>query len=71
MYVAFVIDCFSRPIVGWHAATVKDTAIATTALKMALWPTGPRQTCRSRRVHPSQRCGQSVHIKLPSRKPLP
>jgi putative transposase len=35
--VAFVVDCFSRAIVGWHAATVKDTAMVTTALKMALW----------------------------------
>jgi transposase InsO family protein len=37
VHVAFVIDCFSRSIVGWHAATVKDTAMVTTALKMALW----------------------------------
>lgn len=37
VYVAFVIDCFSRAIVGWHASTVKDTAMVTTALKMALW----------------------------------
>jgi putative transposase len=37
VYVAFVIDCYSRAIVGWHAATVKDTAMVTTALKMALW----------------------------------
>jgi transposase InsO family protein len=37
VYVAFVIDCFSRTIVGWHAATIKDTAMVTTALKMALW----------------------------------
>ncbi|ORI12835.1 hypothetical protein BJI47_00200 [Rhodococcus sp. 1168] len=36
-YVAFVIDCFSRAIVGWHASTVKDTTLVTTALKMALW----------------------------------
>jgi transposase InsO family protein len=36
VYVAFVIDCFSRAIVGWHAATVKDTALVTTALRMAL-----------------------------------
>ncbi|MCZ9635232.1 DDE-type integrase/transposase/recombinase [Rhodococcus sp. BH5] len=36
-FVAFVIDCFSRAIVGWHASTVKDTAMVTTALKMALW----------------------------------
>jgi transposase InsO family protein len=37
VYAAFVIDCFSRFIVGWHAATVKDTAMVTTALRMALW----------------------------------
>ncbi|MGO9159055.1 IS3 family transposase [Mycobacterium sp.] len=36
VYVAFVVDCFSRAIVGWHAATVKDTTMVTTALKMAL-----------------------------------
>jgi transposase InsO family protein len=37
VYVAFVVDCYSRAIVGWHAATVKDTAVVTTALKMAWW----------------------------------
>jgi len=37
VYVAFVVDCFSRAIVGWHAATVKGTAMVTSALKMALW----------------------------------
>jgi transposase InsO family protein len=37
VYVAFVIDCFSRAIVGWHATQVKNTALVTTALKMALW----------------------------------
>ncbi|MDX1876183.1 IS3 family transposase [Mycolicibacterium sp. 120266] len=37
VYVAFVVDCFSRAIVGWHAASVKDTSMVTTALKMALW----------------------------------
>ncbi|WP_040698053.1 IS3 family transposase, partial [Nocardia vinacea] len=37
VYVAFVIDCFSRSIVGWQAATIKDTAMVTSALKMALW----------------------------------
>ena len=35
--VAFVIDCFSRAIVGWHATQVKNTAMVTTALRMALW----------------------------------
>ena len=37
VYVSFVIDCFSRAIVGWHAATTKTTPLVTTALRMALW----------------------------------
>ena len=37
VYVSFVIDCFSRAIVGWHAATVKTTPLVTTALRMGLW----------------------------------
>jgi len=36
-YVSFVIDCFSRAIVGWHAATVKTTPLVTVALRMGLW----------------------------------
>jgi putative transposase len=50
VYVAFVIDCFSRSIVGWHATTVKDTAMVTTALKMALW----------RRDHADHRVGAGL-----------
>lgn len=37
VYVAFVIDCYSRAIVGWHAATTKQTPLVTTALRMGLW----------------------------------
>jgi transposase InsO family protein len=37
IYVALVIDCFSRAIVGWQVCKTKDTAMVTTALKMALW----------------------------------
>ena len=36
-YVAFVVDCYSRAIVGWHASTSKATSLVTTALKMGLW----------------------------------
>lgn len=36
-YVSFVIDCYCRAIVGWHAATVKTTPLVTTALRMGLW----------------------------------
>ncbi len=36
-YVSFVIDCYSRTIVGWHASTTKTTPLVTTALRMGLW----------------------------------
>ena len=37
VYVTFVIDCFSRTIVGWHAATTKQTPLVTIALRAGLW----------------------------------
>jgi putative transposase len=37
VYVAFAIDLFSRAIVGWSAATVKDVAFVEACLRMALW----------------------------------
>jgi len=36
-YVAFVVDTFSRRIVGWSAATSKETRFVLDALEMALW----------------------------------
>lgn len=36
-YVSFVIDCYSRAIVGWHASMTKTTPLVTTALRMGLW----------------------------------
>ncbi|WP_443034919.1 DDE-type integrase/transposase/recombinase [Streptomyces sp. BE133] len=36
-YVAFVVDTFSRRIVGWSAATVKETVFVLDALEMAIW----------------------------------
>lgn len=50
VYVSFVIDCYSRAIVGWHAATVKTTPLVTTALRMGLWR---RDRARDELVHHS------------------
>jgi putative transposase len=48
VYVAFVVDVFSRAIVGWSAATSKRAKLVLDALGMALWrrdragtPAGP------------------------------
>lgn len=37
VYVAFVVDVYSRAIVGWSAATNKRTGLVLTALDMGLW----------------------------------
>jgi putative transposase len=48
VYVAFVVDIYSRAIVGWSAATHKRARLVLDALQMALWrrdrsghPAGP------------------------------
>jgi putative transposase len=37
VYVAFVVDVYSRAIVGWAAATHKRAKLVLDALQMALW----------------------------------
>ncbi|GHI01721.1 putative transposase for insertion sequence element IS986/IS6110 [Streptomyces cellostaticus] len=46
VYVAFVVDVFSRAIVGWSAATSKRAKLVLDALGMALW-------CRDRAGTPA------------------
>ena len=53
VYVAFVVDTFSRRIMGWSAATVKETVFVLDALEMALWQ-------RDREQHPVI-AGELVH----------
>jgi putative transposase len=40
VYVAFVVDVYSRAIVGWSAATHKRAKLVLDALQMALWRRG-------------------------------
>ncbi len=40
VYVAFVIDAYSRRILGWRAATSMKTALVLDALEMAIWARG-------------------------------
>ncbi|MEW1654754.1 IS3 family transposase [Streptomyces sp. NPDC093707] len=53
VYVAFVVDTFSRRIVGWSAATVKETVFVLDALEMAVWQ-------RDRDQHPVNP-GELIH----------
>ncbi|MEY9875581.1 transposase InsO family protein [Streptacidiphilus sp. MAP12-33] len=55
VYVAFVVDTFSRRIVGWSAATTKHTELVLAALEMALWQrhrTGTRPAAGELTHHP-------------------
>lgn len=53
VYVAFILDVFSRRIVAWHASTNKSTDLVMTPLRMALWQ-------RERDGHPVV-AGQLIH----------
>jgi putative transposase len=53
VYVAFVVDTFSRRIVGWAAAASKQTGLVLSALEMAIWQ-------RDRTGTPI-RAGQLIH----------
>ncbi len=53
VYVAFVVDTFSRRIVGWSASTSKETQLVLDAVEMALW-----QRDREDRPHTP---GQLIH----------
>ncbi|MER6567523.1 DDE-type integrase/transposase/recombinase [Streptomyces sp. NPDC001093] len=37
VYVAFVVDTFSRRIAGWSTALTKQTELVLSALEMAIW----------------------------------
>ncbi|QOV43883.1 IS3 family transposase [Streptomyces chromofuscus] len=53
VYVAFVVDTFSRRIVGWSASASKETQLVLDAVEMALW-----QRDREDRPHTP---GQLIH----------
>jgi transposase InsO family protein len=53
VYVAFVVDTFSRRVVGWSAATNKRTDLVLSAFEMGLWQ-------RDRTQHPVLH-GELIH----------
>jgi putative transposase len=64
VYVALVIDAFSRFIVGWQAARSLRTDLALDALEMAIWR---RQTQLDGLVHHSDRGSQYLSIRYTER----
>jgi putative transposase len=64
VYVAFVIDAFSRFLVGWQAARSLRTDLALDALEMAIWR---RQAQLEGLVHHSDRGSQYLAIRYTER----
>ena len=64
VYVAFVIDAFSRFLVGWQAARSLRTDLALDALEMAIWH---RQAQLDGLVHHSDRGSQYLAIRYTER----
>jgi putative transposase len=62
--VAFIIDAFSRMIVGWRVATTLRAELALDALEMAVWA---RQGGLDRLVHHSDRGVQYLAIRYTER----
>ena len=65
VYVAFVVDVFSRYVVGWQASTSLRTDLALDALEMALWARRGEQL--DGLVHHSDRGVQYVDIRYTER----
>jgi putative transposase len=60
VYAAFVIDCFSRFIVGWRLADHLRTDLPLDALEMALWQ---RKVHRGQTIHHSDHGSQYLSIR--------
>jgi len=65
VYVAFVIDVFSRRIVGWRAATSLRSDLALDALEQAIAERRPN--AEARLVHHSDRGAQYLAIRYTAR----
>jgi putative transposase len=63
-YAAFVIDCYSRLLVGWRLASHLRTDLALDALEMAIWR---RDTTLDGLIHHSDRGGQYLAIRYADR----
>ena len=64
-YTAFVIDAFSRAIVGWRVASSLRADLALDALEMAIWARQPR--AEDRPIHHSDRGVQYLAIRYSER----
>lgn len=64
VYAAFIVDCFSRFIVGWRLASHMRTDLPLDALEMALWQ---RDVQSGQLIHHSDRGSQYLSIRYTER----
>ncbi|MCQ9163970.1 IS3 family transposase [Arthrobacter sp. STN4] len=67
VYAAFVLDVFSRRVVGWQLSTTMHTALALDALEMGLWTRHRDRKDVSQLVHHSDRGVQYRAIRYTER----
>jgi putative transposase len=67
VYAAFVIDVYSRQVVGWQLATHLRTDLALDALEMAIWRRQREHADLSQLVHHSDRGVQYLSIRYTER----
>ena len=65
VYVAFIIDVFSRYVVGWQVSRSLHVELALDALEMAFWQRGTAQLAGL--IHHSDRGGQYLAIRYTER----
>ncbi|MEZ0109631.1 transposase InsO family protein [Catenulispora sp. EB89] len=64
VYVAFVVDTYSRRIVGWSAATNKRTPLVLAALEMGIWQRDRAGQERNGLIHHSDAGSQYTSFRL-------
>jgi putative transposase len=67
VYVAFIIDVYSRMIVGWQASRSLRSDLAVDALEMAIWNRQRAGADLTGLVHHSDRGGQYLSIRYSQR----
>ncbi len=67
VYAAFVLDVFSRRVVGWQVSTSLRTDLALDALEMGLWARRRDGHDTSALIHHSDRGGQYLAVRYSER----
>jgi len=70
-YVGFVLDVFSRMVVGWQVSTSLRTDLALDALDMGLWARGRAGQDVTGLIHHSDRACSTEQFATPSGSPKP